>query len=62
VSGMFHHRLDYPATKHLTEAKDGERAASPGAEGGASPQGTGGREPEPREAPVPEPQGDGKVP
>ena len=25
VSGMFHHRLDYPATKHLTESEEGKR-------------------------------------
>jgi putative nucleotidyltransferase with HDIG domain len=25
VSGMFHHRLDYPATRHLTETRNGER-------------------------------------
>jgi putative nucleotidyltransferase with HDIG domain len=31
VGGMFHHRLDYPATKHITEARED---GPPGVEGG----------------------------
>ncbi len=43
VGGMFHHRLDYPATKHLTESrKDDAAARGADARGGSE---DGGQEP-----------------
>jgi len=33
VTGMFHHRLDYPATKHITESNDKEEAGENGGSG-----------------------------
>jgi len=27
LSGMYHHRIDYPETKHLTEAREDEDVA-----------------------------------
>lgn len=48
VGGMFHHRLDYPATKHITEALDENgppgSAGDPGREGGARVPGSPARE------------------
>jgi putative nucleotidyltransferase with HDIG domain len=41
VAGMFHHRLDYPATRHLTESKDGE-VGSESAEGEGEGEATEG--------------------
>ncbi len=49
VSGMFHHRLDYPATRHITEAQKGEGEATTGASSVPSPptpSGSGGPSPE----------------
>jgi putative nucleotidyltransferase with HDIG domain len=43
VSGMFHHRLDYPATKHITVArKDQEGRGSREVGEGDAPEGGGG--------------------
>ncbi len=60
VAGMFHHRLDYPATQHLTKAQVGSPPASPPVGAGAdevataTPPGPDGEEaaavPEAREA------------
>jgi putative nucleotidyltransferase with HDIG domain len=45
VSGMFHHRLDYPATKHITEARE-EGGAMPGGDPEGA-KGAGDSTPEP---------------
>ncbi|MGD2068315.1 MAG: HDIG domain-containing protein [Gemmatimonadota bacterium] len=44
LSGIYHHRIDYPATKHLTEKEEGgeDRAAGSDAGSGSRGDGTGG--------------------
>lgn len=54
VSGMFHHRLDYPATRHLTESQKGEK--EPGSPDSPEPPSNGsgtGSSPPPRDGATP---------
>jgi putative nucleotidyltransferase with HDIG domain len=50
IAGMYHHRLDYPATKHITESQD---PTDEGTETGAGPQPT---EPDQDTGESPEPE------
>jgi hypothetical protein len=61
VGGMFHHRLDYPATKHITEAREERSSGVEGGEGrggGGPPEDVGPGGPTPPELPLGVPRPD----